>query len=177
MATTIGSAISLTLTNVVNPISIGATTSLILYTLYSSAQTNSYVEYVNSGLSVNLVARIIPSSNIAISSNSQVVSFFPCSFTFTITNVNDLPANVYLEVYIPPEIGVSAAQINCQAGVSAVSCSYDSTTRKITFSSLSATSIAAGTLSSTPIVINNLVNPSSTSPTSSFGVYLLNTLN
>jgi len=47
----------------------------------------------------------------------------------------------------------------------------------ITFSALSTAVVAAGGLASTPVVINNLMNPSTTSPTSSFGVYLLNTLN
>lgn len=176
VATTVGSAISLSLTNVVNPLTIGSTTSLILYTLYSSSQPTSFVEYTNSGLSVSLVARVIPASNIAISSTSQVVSYFPSSFTFTINNVNPLPAYSYLKVYVPNEIGVSAAQVNCQAGSAAVSCTYDLSTRIITFSSFSSAIIAAGGLSSTPVVINNLINPSSTSPTSSFGIYLYNSL-
>ena len=47
----------------------------------------------------------------------------------------------------------------------------------ITFSSISGVSVAAGGLVSSPLVISNLINPSSTSPTSSFGVYILNTLN
>ena len=47
----------------------------------------------------------------------------------------------------------------------------------VTFSSISQSTVAAGALVSSPLVINSLINPSSTSATSSFGVYLLNTLN
>jgi hypothetical protein len=174
--TSVGSVVVLTLTGVVNPTSIGSTPSLTLYTLFKAASPTSFVEYTNSGLTVSLVARLIPSANIAIASTSQVVSYFPASFTFTVTNVNQLPANTYAKIYIPVEVGVSASQINCQAGGSAVSCSYDSTTRMVTFSSISASTISVGALSSIPLVVNNLNNPSSTTPTSSFGVYLLNSL-
>jgi hypothetical protein len=177
VATTTGTSVTLTLTSVTNPLSIGTTNSLTLYTLYSSSQPTSIVEHTSTGLTVDLIARVIPTSNIVITSTSQVVSYFPASFTITITNVNQLPANVYLQVKIPTEIGVSVAQLNCQVGSAALSCTYDSATRMVTFSALSTAIIAAGALASSPVVINNLMNPSSTSPTSSFGVYLLNTLN
>jgi len=111
--TTVSTAITLTLTSVTNPLTIGTTNSLTLYTLYSSSQATSIVEYTNTGLTVNLVARVIPSANIVITSTSQVVSYFPASFTLTITNVNQLPANVYLQVKIPTEITVSVSQLNC----------------------------------------------------------------
>lgn len=101
VATAIGSSVTLTLSAVTNPLTIGTTNSLTLYTLLDSSQSTSIVEHTSSGLTVDLVARVIPASNIAISSTSQVVSYFPASFTLTVTNVNQLPANVYLQVKIP----------------------------------------------------------------------------
>lgn len=132
---------------------------------------------MSSGLTVSLVGRVIPTSNIVITSTSQIVSYFPASFSLAVTNVNALPANVYAKIYIPVEVGVTNTQITCQAGSNAVSCSYNSADRMVTFSSISSSTIAAGALVSTPITMNNLINPSSTSPTSSFGVYLYNSLN
>jgi len=126
---------------------------------------------------VNLIARVIPSTNIAINSSSKIVSYTPVSFSFIINNMNTLPANVYLQVSLPAEVGVVASgQTNCQVGSSSVSCTYNSATRMVTFSSISSSTIGAGQLASNTVVISNLVNPSSTSPTSSFGVYLLNSL-
>ena len=43
VATAVGSLVNLTLLNVTNPLQIGPTTSLTLYTLYSSSQATSYV--------------------------------------------------------------------------------------------------------------------------------------
>lgn len=176
IATSIGSVVVLTMTGVVNPTSIGVTPSLTLYTLYNTGYPSSYVEYTNSGITVSLIARVIPTANIAITSTSQVVSYFPASFTITITNVNALPANTYAKIYLPAEVGVSANQVNCQAGAYSVSCTYDASTRIVTLSSISASTIAAGALANDPIVINNLINPASTTPTSSFGVYLVDSL-
>jgi len=100
MSTSVGSLISLTLSGV-NPVQIGTTTSLSIYTLYNVNQPTSYVEYAYSGLTLNLIARVIPSSNIVITSSSPVVSMSPVSFSFVITNVNPLPANIYLQIVLP----------------------------------------------------------------------------
>ena len=97
----------MTLSGIVNPLTIGTTNSLTLYTLYSSSQTTSYVEYTNTGITIDLVARVIPVANIAIGSNSQVVFYFPATFTIAVTNINPLPANFYAQVYLPPEIGIN----------------------------------------------------------------------
>jgi hypothetical protein len=176
VATAVGASSSLSLTGAVNPLAIGTTNSLTLYTLYSSAQSNSFVEYINTGLTVDLVARIIPAGNIAVTSTSPVVSYSPASFSFTVTNANQLPANVNAKISIPPEVGVSASQVSCQAASTAVACSYDSATRTVTFSSISASTVAVGGLASLPLVVTNLVNPPTTTATSSFGVFLVNTL-
>ena len=100
VSTGVGSLISLTL-NGANPVQIGNTSSLTLYTLYNVSQSTSYVEYTNTGLTLNLIGRVIPSSNIIINSSSPVISMSPVSFSFVITNVNPLPANVYLQIVLP----------------------------------------------------------------------------
>jgi hypothetical protein len=100
ISTSVSSLISLTLTGV-NPVQIGLTTSLSIYTLYNVNQPTSYVEYAYSGLTLNLAARTIPSSNVVILSSSPVVSMSPASFSFVITNVNPLPANIYLQIVLP----------------------------------------------------------------------------
>jgi hypothetical protein len=177
VSTSVGSLISLTLSNVVNPVQIGTTSSLTLYTLYNANQPSSYVEYTNTGLTLNLIARVIQSSNIVITSSSAVVSMSPVSLSFTITNVNPLPANVYLQIILPIEVAVaSTGQLTCMVGSSAISCTYNSASRTITFSSISSSPLSTGQLNSTPVIISNLVNPSSTSSTSSFALYIFNSI-
>jgi hypothetical protein len=61
-------------------------------------------------------------------------------------------------------------------GSSAISCTYNSGTRTITFSSISSGSLGVGQLNSSTVVINNLVNPTSTTATSSFGLSIINSL-
>jgi len=177
-ASAVGISVSLTLLNVVNPYILGATTSLTLYTLYDRTQPTSIVEYVNSGITLTLVARSIPSQNVVISSSSMVVNNYPTTYTLKITNVNPLPSYTYLQIYIPPQIVVlSPSDIICFAGSSTLSCSFNAVSNMLTLSYFSSSSISAGQLVSSPIQIMNLVNPSSTKITSSFGVYLYNSLN
>jgi hypothetical protein len=73
-----------------------------LYTLYDSTSSGSVVEYVNSGLTVSLIARASSSANAAITATSYVVNDFPSKVSIAITNLNDLPAFTYLVAYIPP---------------------------------------------------------------------------
>ncbi len=84
-----------------NPVSLGSTTSLTLYTLYDSSSSGSVVEYVNTGLSVSLIARASSSANAAITATSYVVNAFPSSVIIAITNLNPLLAYSYLVAYIP----------------------------------------------------------------------------
>jgi len=173
-----GSLIQLTLLNVINSYTLGTTTSLTLYTLYHYSQPTSIVEYVNSGLTLSLVARVMPSANVAISSSSLVVGSYPSTYTITLTNTNPLPAFSYLVVYIPPEIIViSANQIICQAGAISLSCNYNTLNNMLTLSYFSTTNIAIGQLVNSPILILNLANPVSTRSTASFGIYFYNSAN
>lgn len=84
-----------------NPVSLGSTTSLTLYTLYDSSSSGSVVEYVNTGLSVSLIARASSSANAAITATSYVVNAFPSTVIIAITNLNPLLAYSYLVAYIP----------------------------------------------------------------------------
>jgi hypothetical protein len=102
LSVSVGSTITLTLTSVTNPYSLGLTTSLTLYTLYNAAQSSSIVEFVNSGLTLTLVARASSSANAVISPSSLVVSNYPTTYTITITNLNPFFAYTYLSLYIPP---------------------------------------------------------------------------
>ena len=59
-------------------------------------------------------------------------------------------------------------------GASAISCNYNSASRIITFSSITSASLSAGQLNASTVVISNLVNPTSTIATSSFGLSIIN---
>ncbi len=70
-------SITLTLLNIVNPLKLGIISSLIISTLYFSTDSASIVDQVSSGLTLNLLSRKLQSSNILISSSSNVVYNFP----------------------------------------------------------------------------------------------------
>lgn len=177
-ATTIGTTVSVMLLNVVNPYTLGTTTSLTLYTLYDRNYPTSIVEYVNSGISLTLVARSIPSQNVVISSSSMVVNNYPTTYTLKITNANPLPPYTYLQIYIPPDITVlDATNTICYFGSYTLSCSFNTVNNLLTLSYFSSSTIPAAQFVSSPIQILNLVNPSSTKTTSSFGVYFYNSVN
>jgi hypothetical protein len=130
---------------------------------------------VNSGLTLNLIARASTSANANIVPSSFVVNNFPTSYTITMNNLNPLFAYTYLSLYVPPEITVGGS-ITCQSGVLVQSCTFNPATNTLVFSPFT-TAIAAGQLLSSPFVINNLVNPSSTMATSSFQANLYNSDN
>ena len=73
---------------------------------------------------------------------------------------------------MPSAIVVGEAGVSCMLGTRAVPCSYNSTAHSITVTSLSASSIGAGALST--LSVSNLFNPASTAPTSSFKFYIVN---
>ena len=164
--------------NAVNPNTLGSTTSLTIYTLYESSVSSSIVEQRNSGLTLSLIARSILTQNIAISSSSQVVSNYPSTYSISISNMNALPAFSYIKVYLPAEISyLDASQITCQSGMFSLSCTFDVGTRILTFSYFSSGSILAGQLQTSTIFISNLINPTTTTPTSSFQLLIYNSNN
>lgn len=98
--TTAGSTITVSF-SLTNPYSLGSTTSLTLYTLYDSSVSASIVEYINTGLTVSLIARASSSANAAITIDSYVVNAFPSKIIIAMTNLNPLLAYSYLVAYIP----------------------------------------------------------------------------
>jgi hypothetical protein len=175
VSTAVNSVITLNLLSVTNPYNLGLTTSLTLYTLYHSSQLLSIVEYVNTGLTLTLVARASTNANAVIIPSSYVVNNYPTTYTITITNLNPFFAYTYLSIYLPTQITIGGS-ITCQSGASVQSCNFDSTSNMLTFSPFT-TSTTAGQLSSSSFMISNLINPSSTMPTSSFQVYFYNSNN
>ena len=175
VSTTVGSSITLTLGSVINPYSLGTTTSLTLYTLYYSSISTSIVEYVNSGLTLSLIARASTAASATISPSSSVVNNYPTTYTITLTNLNPIPIYTYIVLYIPLEI-TTIGQIGCQSGTFVVSCTFDSGTKLLTLSALTS-AVSAGQLVSSPFSLSNLINPSSTMPTTSFQVFYYNSNN
>lgn len=122
-----------------------------------------------------MIARVLPAQNVVISASSLVVGFYPTTYTLTISNANALPAYAYMILYVPPEITIlSPSQLICQAGASSLACTFDTSTRQLTMGYFSGSALSAGQLSSMPVSVHNLVNPSSTRPTTSFGITILN---
>lgn len=117
VATAVNTPITLNLISVTNPYNLGLTTSLTLYTIYDVNQPLSIVEYVNTGLTLNLVARASTSANAIITPSSFVVSNYPTTYTITITNLNPFFPYTYLSLYLPPEITIGGT-ITCQSGTS-----------------------------------------------------------
>lgn len=172
VSTTVGSSITLILNSVINPYSLGTTTSLTLYTLYYSSISTSIVEYVNSGLTLSLIARASTFTSATVSPSSFVVNNYPTTYTISLTNLNPIPIYTYIVVYIPPEI-TTIGQIGCQSGTFVVSCTFDSGTKMLTFSALTS-AVSAGQLVSSPFSVTNLINPGSTMPTTSFQIFYYN---
>ncbi len=133
VSTAVNSVITLNLLSVTNPYNLGVTTSLTLYTLYYSAQPLSIVEYVNTGLTLTLVARASTNANAAIVPSSSVVNNYPTTYTITINNLNPFFAYTYLSLYLPTQINIGGS-ITCQSGASVQSCNFDSATNILSFS-------------------------------------------
>lgn len=173
--TTVGSTVTLSLLTVINPYTLGTSSSLSITTLLYTSQSNSVVEYVNSGLTLTFVARLMLTSNVVISSSSQVVSNYPTTISLAISNHNPLPSFTYLVVYLPPQIGyISTSSISCGYGAVVLSCSFNASTNMLALSYFSSLSISVGQLASSSVTLQYLINPASTYPTSSFAVYLYN---
>lgn len=117
-------------------------------------------------------------NNVTIQASSQVVYNYPTAYTFTIFNNNPIPAYGYLVLQLPAELTMqSSNSIGCTFGGAAISCTFNPVTYTLTFSYLQSTTIATGQLSTTPIILNNIINPSSTANTGFFSVWLYNSLN
>jgi hypothetical protein len=120
---------SVKLINVVNPLSLGLSSSFIFDTQLYSNQTTSIVDEVKDGLSPLLVARKFKNTDIAISCSSDVVYDFPVKFTFSVNNNNIVPAYSYLVIILPVEIQVESNSIICYYDSALVYCTYDSITQ------------------------------------------------
>jgi hypothetical protein len=165
------SSVTLVISGIVNPISVGAFQSLSLMSTFSGSSDT--VDTVSSGLSLTLITRGLSASNVVLTSSSMYV-YTIASFTFTITNQNPLPANSILYVVLPSDITYSNSY-TCMRGVLSVSCSNSTIDSQVAIlvSLGNSATIAASGLATTPIVINNLYTPTSTKQTSTFKLYLV----
>lgn len=94
-----GAVVLITLSGIVNPLSVGSFQSLSLVSTYSSSTDT--VDTLSSGLSLTLTTRTLPASNVGLGSTTYTV-YTLTTFSFTITNQNPLKASSLLYIVIPP---------------------------------------------------------------------------
>lgn len=162
-----GGSVILTLSNIVNPMSLGLTSSLIVRTYYRTG--GGSVDVVATGLSLTLVTRNLQSTDVTLSCSSDMV-YTLASFTFTIANKNTISSNSYIYIAIPPEI--SLGSYTCTYGSTSVACD-NRTINSIPCIRVSLSNSASiSPFSLSPLTIHNLYTPTSTAQTSTFQLYI-----
>jgi hypothetical protein len=101
------------------------------------------------------------SSDVSLSSSSNVVFNYPTSFSFRIKNNNDIPKFSYVKIYFPPTV-MADNSIYCTYNSLAIGCTYDSSQRVVKTSFFSSSTILQNNLNNYDLIISNLFNPTST---------------
>lgn len=161
----------LTISGITNPVAVGVFSSLSISNTYST--TNDYVDTVISGVSFTVTPRTLSPANINIASSSYTV-YSSATLTFTITNFNPVLANSNIFIGFPSEL----IRVASTCTVNSISKSCDSTTYNsysgfLIYSAVT-TAVATSGLTSYPISITGITMPTSTQPTSSFQIYIIN---
>ena len=152
----IHSELTLTVSAVTNPSTVGDFPSLIISTYTSDKYL---IDQESSSISFQTQAREIDLGRVSITSDSDVV-YARAQLTLTVTPHNDIPSFSKMYVTMPPELLISS--LTCS-----LTCTYYSdTTYLMTLPATAADDTIV-------VVLKNIRNPKSTAPTTSFQVRIM----
>ena len=107
------------------------------------------------------------SSDVSVTSNSDVVFKYPTEYTFRIKNNNDLPKFSYVNILLPSTV-LADTTVYCLYNNLAIGCVYNSISHSIAVDYFSSNIVTANQLNTADFIIGNLYNPTSTKQTASF---------
>lgn len=156
-----GQTFSITVGSITNPSEALTSSYFKISTIYSSS--GGYSD-INSNQQVTIQPSAIQSVTLT---TSNAINNQPANYTFTINNTNALSSGSFLQIVVPSSITVGS--ISCFVLSAPVTCSIVST-NTINVTNHINSSVAAGVLTSIPLVIVGLTNPINFQPTNSFSV-------
>lgn len=160
-------SVNITLIGIINPSFIGNFTAIIISSFKQIGSNYYLVDNDNTFAYFALTSRAMSLINFNVTSSSNIV-YGQASYTFSVQNNNQLPANSYIWIVFPPEITFTSITCNTIC----VSTPYNSSLG-IQFQQIGP--LSALTIST--FVVNHINNPMSTQPSSQFQVYLYNSQN
>jgi hypothetical protein len=146
---------------------LGVTTTFTALTLLKLSDRTSVIDEITSSITVSLIARQMSSSDISITSDSNIVFNYPTLFNFKINNKNDLPKYSFIKIYLPKSIQCSDS-IYCMYSGLSVGCSCDQGNNIVIVNYISSGVILSGSLKLNYLQIGNMYNPISSKATNTF---------